>query len=256
MTLQPNPWSTGADSNELSRLFESLCEGAQKVISEATRIFNDTVRTIYKWVPDPIVRLIYNHLVAIRDALDKVWALVKYAIKNATPVVSLILQSFHWIDDVKKPMATMIYDVPKPRDEYLADWTGRVATGYATRWKEQQAAMTAVSNRATIMSDWLMKIAKANVDYMRDLGTLGGELLKKISEMAVKAGTIVRLPMAIDDIAAAVGVAVKAGVDQLMVVAGRFMETLEDMRKLKNELAQANVLASGQWPQAVTDRKR
>jgi hypothetical protein len=253
VTLQPDPWSTGDESTAYSQLFEQAVEKARQVITDAVTKFNEVVQRIHDkaWMIRPALGYVQGQLKLIGDGLAKVVQLVQYAMNHQTPVVSLIVQSFNWLDDVKKPMSGILSDIPVVRNEDFGKWRGEAATVYAGKVTAQKAAITDVTAKAEFISAWLFKIAKDNVAYMTELAKIGGEILAHIGTLAVKAGTIVGIPFAVDDIADMVGKAISTGINSLLGIAQKFVDTLEDVRNLKSELAELASLPNGAWPQAV-----
>jgi hypothetical protein len=106
-TLEPIP---GIDPDEMISLFNAPFEQVSKAMTEARNGFNSIVRYI-KFSPasySPVAALwIKNSLKEISHRLDQLVELVANAFKHKTPVISLIVQSFHWVNAVKKPMSDM-----------------------------------------------------------------------------------------------------------------------------------------------------
>jgi uncharacterized protein YukE len=72
--------------------------------------------------------------------------------------VSLISQSFNWIEKVQAPVNGLTH---QPTKTFLADrWEGPAASAYTARAAAQNDAIGAVSTKADGVSKWLMDIAK------------------------------------------------------------------------------------------------
>lgn len=101
--------------------------------------------------------LINPALDAIREALEKMFKLIRTAVEHHMPVVSLIWQSFNWVEKVQQPVHGLGH---KQETTHLSvEWTGEAATAYALRYTSQHDAISAVATKADSVSKWLMDIA-------------------------------------------------------------------------------------------------
>ncbi len=194
---------------------------------------------------------IYRHLDEIRAALNKILSVAEYVVKNGYPVVSLIDHSFDWVTKVKTPASDLQFKVDDMVSYDFASWSGPAADVYKDKRSKQKDAVGEIVARAEFISSWLFKIAKANVDYVVELGRAINAILGQVAKAAVNAGTIVNLLFAIDDVAEIVGTGVQAALDGLLGIVQRLVASLGDVRDLTSVVGDRSKLPGGKWPEAV-----
>jgi hypothetical protein len=207
----------------------------------------------WKYVLGPTLIWISDALNTVRDGLDKVVKLVRYAVGHHMPVVSLIVQSFNWQDHVQKDVSAMVGSVEAPADPNLAYWEGAAATEYRNRAKVQRDAVEAIGGqggKADAISGWLMKIAQLNVEFMTGLVDIVAQFLGALVTAALEGATVVEIPFAVKDLAGAIGGLVTGGINRLAKIATRLMDTLANVRDAKGLMNDPR-LPGGTWPQAV-----
>jgi hypothetical protein len=199
----------------------------------------------------PVMDGVHKALVLIRGVLEKLVKLVTYAAEHHLPVVSMIVQTFNWVNDVQKPMSALSGDVTRPRDDYLDEWRGDVADKYRTKAGEQLTAIKDVSKKAAFISAWLMSIAKDNVEWMASLTDFAIEVLGKLAAAAVKTGSVIGIPDALGDCSDLVGKAVEVWLTKLREIGTRFVGAVSNARDLSSEMSNVEAFPLGVWPQAV-----
>jgi hypothetical protein len=166
-------------------------------------------------------------------------------------VLSLMLVSFRWVDEVKTPASDLAYRALEPADENIVKWTGDAATAYNNKAGKQKAALDETVVKAEFISQWLFKIAKANVDFALKLADLVSAVAGDIAQAAVDATTVIDIPWAIDALADSVGRIVTAGIDQLIDIGRRFVDALGNVRDIATQVGDHTKLPGGNWPEAV-----
>ncbi|MET8848507.1 hypothetical protein [Amycolatopsis sp. NPDC004625] len=207
----------------------------------------------WKYVLGPALIWISDALNKVRDGLDKVVKLVRYAVEHHMPVVSLVIQSFNWQDHVQKDVSAMVGSVEAPADPNLAYWEGAAATEYRNRAKIQRDAVDAIGGqggKADAISSWLLNIAKLNVEFMNGLVDIVAQFLGALVTAALEGATVVEIPFAVKDLAGAIGGLVTGGINRLAEIATKLMETLTIVRDAKGLMNDPR-LPGGKWPQAV-----
>ncbi|MFK3985255.1 hypothetical protein ACI2K4_33385 [Micromonospora sp. NPDC050397] len=230
--------------------FDQIREGAQKAVDA----FNDLVAKVNRWawlIGPAALWWIKHNLDAIRDALDKVLEKVRYAIEHQLPVLSLISISFRWVGEVKTPVSELSFAATEPADEDLVKWTGDAAAAYTRKSTQQKAAIDESVLKAEFISQWLFKIAKANVDFAAELAKIVTGLANKIVEAAAEAGGVITLPLVIETLGNSVGTLVEEGLNILITVGQRFVDALGNVRDLATQVGDHSKLPGGNWPQAV-----
>ncbi len=245
------PSSSEAYTGPLNELYGKIDGKVQEIIDK----YNAAVDHVndWKYVLGPALIWISDAFKKIRDGMDQIVKLVRYAVEHHMPVVSLIVQSFNWQDHVQKDVSAMVTSVDAPADPNLAYWEGAAANEYRNRAKTQRDAVEAIGGqggKADAISAWLMHIAQLNVEFMTGLVDMVADFLGAVTQAALEGATVVELPFAAQDLAGALGGLVTNAIKRLGDIAKRLMETLTNIRDAKG-LMNDSRLPGGQWPQAV-----
>lgn len=205
----------------------------------------------------PVLLLIKEGMDSIKEGLDKLAKLIDYALRHQLPVVSLVFQAFRWVHDVQRPLNGVyahqdpgIPQGPAYHNEEIATWEGAAKTVYDGKVTAQVNAVDAMATKADDISQWLMEIAQTNVEYMTKLATMVGDFLKAITEAAIDAATVIGIPFSVSSLSDAISALVSKGIELLVQVANRFMNTLERIRDT-NSWMNDKALPAARWPQAV-----
>ncbi|GLY48385.1 hypothetical protein [Lentzea sp. NBRC 102530] len=239
-----------SSAGELTNLFERGFQGLEDKARECGDRFNAGVDHINDWrfVLGPAMLVINPALDAIGEAMQKLFKLIRTAVEHHTPVVSLILQSFNWVENVQQPMNGLSH---VPGDTYLAArWSGEAAAVYSQKLSAQNDAMNAISTKADGVSKWLMDIAKYNVEYMTELSKMATEFLGALVTAAIEGATVVGIVFSVKDLAGAIGNLVTQSLNNLVGIAKRFVEALSKVRDLLS-MTTDKALPNQGWPQAV-----
>ncbi|WBB69351.1 hypothetical protein [Micromonospora sp. WMMD812] len=247
--MQPEP--THLEYGEpFNKAFDQIRSG----IDQGVAAFNEIVDRVndWKWLLGPVALWwIKNNLDDVRDGLNSVLDRVDYALEHQLPVLSLINISFQWVNDVKTPVSDLSFVTTEPVNENLAKWTGDAASSYNAKAVKQKAAVDETVLRAEFISQWLFKIAKANVDYAVELAKIVTGLTGKLVQAATEATTVIDLPWAISTLAKSVGDLVTAGLNLLLTIGQRFVDALGNVRDLATQVGDYSKLPEGRWPEAV-----
>ncbi|PZG02435.1 hypothetical protein [Micromonospora deserti] len=245
------PGTTDVEYGEpFNKAFDQIRSG----IDTAVGTFNDIVDEVndWKWLLGPAALWwIKQNLDTTRAALDAVLDRVDYALEHQLPVLSLINISFRWVNDVKTPISDLSFVTTEPVNENLAKWTGDAASAYHAKAVKQKAAVDESVLKSEFISQWLFKIAKANVDYAVELAKIVTGLAGKLVQAATEATTVIDLPWAISTLAKSVGDLVTAGLDTLLTIGQRFVDALGNVRDIATQVGDYSKLPEGRWPQAV-----
>jgi hypothetical protein len=238
---------------EYTAPFNKAFEDIRDAIKKAVDGFNAVVGHVNdkRWLLGPALFWIKDNLETARDALVKVINLVQHALEHQMPVLSLIYQSFNWVDHVKKPVSELSFPTTEPANQNLAKWTGDTANSYNAKAVKQKAAVDEVVAKAEFISQWLFKIAKANVDYAVQLAKIVTDLAGRFVQAAVDATSVIDLPWAVDTLASMVGTLVKEELNALVSIGQRFVDALGNVRDLATQVGDHSKLPGGAWPEAV-----
>ncbi|MEV6237442.1 hypothetical protein [Lentzea sp. NPDC051838] len=240
------PAMPGADfvKARLDRCYDDL---ENKAVQCADR-YNATVDHIFEWrfVLGPALPYVNRAMNNLRANMEKVFQLIRTAVEHHIPVVSLIVQSFKWLEDVQAPVNRLTH-----QKNHLAQyWKGDAGAAYQDKIPPQNDAIAAIGLKADQVSKWLMDIAKYNVDYMVRLSKLATDFIGAMVGAALEAATVVEIPFAVDALATAIGTLVGDALHNLVDIANRFVEALSKVRDIMSLMSDPK-LAQG-WPQAVT----
>jgi hypothetical protein len=249
VTLKPLP-ADGPDwTDTFENGFRQMNEGIKNVLDG----FNGIVRYVYdhRYQFAPILLVLKKQLAAMKKGVDLLVNLVKYVAEHHLPVVSLIVQSFRWITAVQTPVSDLSAKVAEPRNPDLAYWTGTGANVYHQKAGMQRSAIDAVTGKAAFISEWLMKIASANVKYIVSLAQTVVDVGAKFLVVTVEGASVVGIAFAMDRLAEGVEKLIAEGVKALVGLGDEFMAVVANVRDIVSEVGDHTVLSGGKWPQAV-----
>lgn len=233
---------------DVSGLIDEAFSDMKKAINKVKKKFDEVMNNLKamhsaaSYVPG-----VQDNIDEVTKNVKKLLRLVEYAVKHEDPVISLVYQSFNWVDHVEKPMVETSARVDEHPDENIAYWHGDAASTFWDKAAVQQKAMDSYAQGADGVSQWLFKIAKTNVTYVTQLAEFAAKIAGALTQAAVDTGSLVDIPWAVDALAKQVGTIVENRLDNLIESANRFMDTLEDLRDVDSQLAK---IGHG-WPQAV-----
>lgn len=244
----------GTTDIEYGEPFNKAFDQIRSGIDEAVGEFNQIVERLndWRWLLGPVtVWWIKSNLDTVRGALDAVLDRVDNALEHQLPVLSLINISFRWVNDVKTPVSDLSFVTTEPVNENLAKWSGDASSAYQAKAGKQKAAVDETVLKAEFISQWLFKIAKANVDYAVQLAKIVTSLAGKLAQAASEAATVFALPWAVETLADSVGDLVQAGLDTLLTIGQRFVEAVGNVRDIATQVGDYSKLPGGKWPEAV-----
>lgn len=234
-------------------LFNQACDQIAEAIKTVVGKFNAFIKHVYdnRFFLGPALLVIKKHLQTLREGVDKLCKLVQYLFDHQLPVVSLIVQSFHWVNDIHNPISNLSGQVLKPRRESFRAWSGLARDGYNFRAGEQKAAIDDYTKKANFISEWLMGIVKTNVAFV---GQLAGTVAKVAGGMVKASGetvTVVMIPFAAEEIAKLISTLVEEGLKAMITYAENFVGALGNIRDAAAQAGNKSVFTDGRWPVAV-----
>ncbi|MBF9131046.1 hypothetical protein I0C86_19085 [Plantactinospora sp. S1510] len=239
---------------ELTGPYNEAFQKIQDGIKKAVDGFNSLVQKVNKWswlLGAAALLWVKRGLEAVRDALAKAIEKVKYALEHQVPVLSLIINSFRWVNSVKTPVSDLSFAITEPADQDLPKWTGDAASSYLHKAAQQKGAVDDMVLKAEFISQWLFKIAKSNVDFALELAKLVTGLAGEIIEAAGEAAGVITIPLIVETLSDSVGELVEAGLNRLVDVGSRFVEALGNVRDINGQVGDHTKLPGGRWPEAV-----
>lgn len=251
MTLKPLPdRPESAAERDFTQPLETAYRQVSDTIGKVVDACNAGLRHVYDTL-GPAVFVVKKQLESIVKGVKELVQLVQYAIEHQVPVVSLIVRSFRWLTEVQSPMSDMSTPAMAARNPELEHWSGAGASAYWKRMGVQRDAINAVAAKAAYISEWLMKIATANVKFMVELATTVVEILSKFVQVGLEGVSIVAIPQAVSTLAKEAANIISKGFGLMAGFANEVMEALNNARDIVSEVGDHTKLPNGQWPQAV-----
>jgi hypothetical protein len=243
----------GLGESDYNVPFNDAFDKISEAIGKAVDGFNTLVGRVNdnRWLLGPTLPWIGDNLDRVRDVLTEIIALAQRAYEHQLPVLALIHQSFHWVDQVKRPLSELSTATTTPDSHNLWYWTGAASSAYTAKAAEQRAAVDETVAKAEFISQWLFRIATANVDYAVQLAKVVTELAGQLVHAVVAAGTVFDIPWAIDTLAEMVGTIVTESLNTLLGIAQRFVDALGNVRDIASQTGDHSKLPGGAWPEAV-----
>ncbi|HEY0700695.1 MAG TPA: hypothetical protein VGD43_23175 [Micromonospora sp.] len=234
----------------LTDAFDALRKGVDTCVDGFNHIVDKA--NDHAWLLGPIpMYLIHNHLDDIRTALKSLLDAAERVLQGGMPILSLFQTSIDYLTAVQSPMSDISYDINTPADDNLNYWTGGAATAYAKKQIAQRVAVDRTVDNAAFMSRWLFDIGKTNVAYAVELVKIVVDAGSELVKVSVDGLSIINLPFALDSLAEALKKLIKAGLDQLVELANKFVATLGDVRDVLEKTTRHTEYEDGRWPQAV-----
>jgi hypothetical protein len=233
----------------LNQFFDQVKQGLDQVINAFKKIVDEINDN--RFLLGPIMYAIRSGLDQVHTLLGKVYALMQYAVEHQVPVVSLIEQSFNWVNNVEKPVSDMSSIADESLDPNLAYWSGGAADAYHGKAAAQKDAIDDTVTKANFISGWLMEIAKSNVEYMKELASVVANIAGAFAQAVIDAASVMDIQSAVDTLAGTVGKLVEAGINDLVAAGQRFVAALSDARDIDSQVGDHTKLPGGKWPQAV-----
>jgi ABC-type transporter Mla subunit MlaD len=250
----PDTFVDTGEVEETKTLLSHAVENIDKAVKAVIDGFNSVVSNIndLRWVIGPIpMYFIRNDLDDIRADVRNLVELAAKVVRESTPVFSLFLASVDWLRTVMSPTSEVGFDVNTPFDDDLASWTGSAATAYRQKAVAQKAAVDRAKENAKFISKWLFEIGKTNVAYAVELAKIVTDVAAKLAKLTIDALGVITIQFAVDELGNVVKGLVKAGLDQLLELANKFVATLGNVRDVLEKRIDHTEFENGQWPQAV-----
>ncbi len=251
--MAPGPGITPeALTAEFYRSVDSVRTGIQQIIDGFNRLV-DEIRHKAWLLGGAALLWIKHKLDDARGGLQRIIDKGRYLVEHSTPVVSLIMTSFGWLNDVQKPASATAGRVPLKGDK-LVYWKGAAAEAYNGKLPFQQAAASDMATKADFISTWLFTIAKANVEYAVKMAEYVSLVAGAIAQAAIDAASVFGIIEAVNAVADAAGLLVEKALNQLFGIASRVVDLLKNARDATASINNVEKLVgppAGTWPQAV-----
>lgn len=253
MASAPGPVNSGEVESSrvaLENAFDALGRGADVCVEGFNRIVDEI--NDYSWLIGPIpMFFIRRHMEDIRTQLKALLDVAQKVLQGGVPVLSLFTTSIDYLTAVQTPVSDISYDIGTPANDNLHYWTGAANLAYRLKQAAQKAAADRTVDNATFMSKWLFDIGKTNVAYAVELVKIVVDAGAELVSVTTNGLSIINIQFALDDLAEALKKLIKAGLNQLVELANKFVATLGDVRDVLEMRARHTEFEGGRWPQAV-----
>jgi hypothetical protein len=253
MEPPPGPATTGEVESSrvaLENAFDALRKGVDVCVDGFNRIVDEI--NDHSWLLGPIpMYFVRNCMEDIRAQLKALLDVAQKVLQGGVPVLSLFTTSIDYLIAVQAPVSDISYDISTPADDNLSYWTGAASVAYKQKQVAQKAAADRTADNAGFISKWLFDIGKTNVAYAVELVKIVVDAGAELISVTTNGLSIVNIPFALDDLAEVLKKIIKAGLNQLVELANKFVATLGDVRDVMEKRAMHSELGAGHWPQAV-----
>jgi len=239
--------------------FEKFAKVAEEGYQKAVEKFRELIDNLNSWrtriilggLGPAVIWMIKNALQKLAESLDRLKAFIEELLKHHTPIISLMVQSFAWTDQIKGPNSNLSIDTTRPASDNLYNWTGPASSAYKDKATTMKNAVDEVTARAEFMSKWLFTVTKTNVEYVKKLAEIITALVGKCADAATEAGTVIGLPLVANTIGDAAGLIAEKVLNGLLQMGANLVAALGDVREVSGAIQDNTKLPNGSWPQVV-----
>jgi type IV secretory pathway VirB2 component (pilin) len=193
--------------------------------------------------------LIQKHLDDARAALGQILEIARKLVTEGTPVLSLIDKSIEWLVEVLPVVSDVANELARPDNPDFVRWEGFAKDFYGVKAGLQQAAVGETVENVKSLSGWLYIVASANIAYALELLKILADLILSITKITAKAGSVVGIAFAVNELADVIKGAVSAGIAVLSAVVMGFTATIGDIRGMLAQRLDVSDYENGGWPQ-------
>jgi hypothetical protein len=236
--------------NPLNDVIDRIAEGLTSIGPG----FTGVIERVNDWaflLPPPVLLWVIDKLNAVGARLNELIDKGNEAIDTYVPVVGLITTSFHWVHEVKKPVADLSSAVNDPKSRDLSRWTGEAQIAYTDIRTAQRLAVDDVVTKAEFVSLWLSKIALSHAEWAGKLLETVNMVLGAFADAIANTATVINIPFAIDTLAGVIGDLVTDVLNAAVDIAERLVQALGNVRDLAGQAGDTRALPGGHWPEGV-----
>lgn len=239
-------------TGDFNDAIDTVRDGVEKAVDSFEKLVDEINGKA--WLIGPALMLwIKNKLDDVRENAKKLIEKAQYLLEHSTPVLSLIITSFKWLEVGQNPASSIAGTIPVKGD-MLVYWKGEAADAYNNKLPFQQGAASDMATKSDFISTWLFTIVKANVEYATKVAENISLVAGAIAQAAVDAASVFGVIEAINAVAGAVGGIVENALNLLFGIANRVVDLLKNARDASASINNVEKLAgppAGTWPQAV-----
>jgi hypothetical protein len=187
----------------------------------------------------------------IRHAVEELDRIAKGLIEHSMPVVSLLLTSYDWNNQLFRPTTSIAGFAARKADD-LVYWKGGAADAYnGNKIGPQADAAADLAAKVDFMSVWLFGIAQANLDFIKGMVAIFASFVKDITAAVIDAGSIVGALEAVGTLAGLCGSVLEQAINFPVTLLAKFVANLKSSRDATATMNNLVKLPGGHWPVAV-----
>lgn len=233
---------------EFNKLIDQLVHWVNDMINGFRRFVEKWADSHWRYVLGPAVIAFDRGMKELNEKITKIAQDVQKILDHSTPIVSVIVQGFSWLENAQKPASELqgvVKEHPDPNFEY---WEGAARNTYDRAVDAQHAALGAIKTKADNISSWLLDIAKANIMFVKELGDAFAAIVGEFVAMLVAAETIVGALTAIDEGGKLVEKLVTTAGERLTKVVEMYSEAVGRTREATSIQYDGSEFPYGKWP--------
>lgn len=235
-------------TSEFNNLVGELVNWVQRMVEGFRNFVNEWADSKWRYVLGPAVINFDRGLHALGDQINKIIKDLKGIVAHSTPIISVIVQGFSWLDNAQRPASDLEGIVKEHPDPNFEHWEGDARRAYDKAVDAQHDALGAVKTKADKISSWLLDIANANIMFVKELGDVFASVVGKFVAALAEAGTIVGALEAIGKSGDLIDELVTAAGQRLTKVVQLYSEAVGRTRDATSIEYDASDFPHGKWP--------
>ena len=235
-------------SGEFNKCIDQLVNWVSGMVDGFRNFFHEWADSAWRYVLGPMVAAFDQGMAALGEKIERIVQDIKGILEHSTPIVSIIVQGFSWLDRAQGPVSELQGVVKVHPDANFGHWEGAARNAYDNAVESQSAALGAIKNKADKISGWLLDIAKANIAFVKELGEafsgLAGKFVAALSEASTIVGALEAIGKAGDFIEQLVSVC-GARLVKVVEMYGAAIGRTRDATSIQYDAAE---FPGGKWP--------
>lgn len=233
---------------EFKKLIDQLVQWVNDMVNGFREFVGKWADSAWRYVLGPAVIAFDRGMKALSEKLTKIVEDIKKILEHSTPIVSIIVQGFSWLEDAQRPASQLQGVVKEHPDANFGYWEGAARNAYNDAVDLQHAALGAIKTKADNISSWLLDIAKANIMFVKELGDAFAAIAGEFVAVLLEAGTIVGALEAIGEAGKLVEKLVTTAGQRLTKVVEMYSEAVGRTRDATSIQYDAAEFPHDKWP--------
>ncbi|MFD2465796.1 hypothetical protein [Amycolatopsis silviterrae] len=233
---------------EFKKLIDQLVTWVNDMVNGFREFVGKWADSAWRYVLGPAVINFDRGMKALSEKLGKIVQDIQKILDHSTPIVSIIVQGFSWLENAQRPASQIQGVVKQHPDANIGHWEGAARNAYNEAVDAQHAALGAIKTKADNISGWLLDIAKANIMFVKELGDAFAAIAGEFVAILVEAGTIVGALEAIGKTGDLIEKLVTTAGERLTKVVEMYSEAVGRTRDATSIQYDAAEFPNDKWP--------